>query len=175
MTVTAEQQQRAAAAGGEGKQQKHALPCRASRDAAAGGRRGLERPGKPRAKARRKLRPRNFRNLLGEASSRRACKVHGSASPRRASLADVAGSERRDKVFSLLSGGGGGDGGCGGEGGCVLRAEMGQHSRQQAEDTNDYLLYCYPLQALVGILRTGTSGFDTASVRCAWRRVWRMA
>lgn len=104
MTVTAEQQQRAAAAGGEGKQQKHALPCRASRDAAAGGRRGLERPGKPRAKARRKLRPRNFRNLLGEASSRRACKVHGSASPRRASLADVAGSERRDKVFSLLSG-----------------------------------------------------------------------
>ena len=76
MTVTAEQQQRAAA-GGEGKQAagKNTRCCREMRRASR-----IGKPGKPRAKAGWKLRPRNFRILLG------ACKVHGSsASPRRAS------------------------------------------------------------------------------------------
>lgn len=79
MTVTAEQQQqRAAAAGGEGKQ-KHAL---LQSRGAAGGRRGLESRV-------------NFAQRLDGScgqeisefcwAQRLACKVHGSASPRRAS------------------------------------------------------------------------------------------
>jgi hypothetical protein len=77
VTVTAEQQQRAAA-GGEGKQAgKNTRCCRAEMRRRAS---RIGKPGKPRAKAGWKLRPRNFRILLGG-----ACKVHGSASPRRAS------------------------------------------------------------------------------------------
>jgi hypothetical protein len=45
-----------------------------------------------------------------------------------------------------------------------------QHSRQQ---TQRY--YCHGSPAAGAGRYTGTSGFDTASPHCAWRRVWRMA
>jgi hypothetical protein len=53
----------------------------------------------------------------------------------------------------------------------IVACRDSQHSRQQ---TQRYY-YCHGSPAAGAGWYTGTSGFDTASPHCAWRRVWRMA
>jgi len=74
-----------AAAEGGGRRRRGQAKTRAAAEAEMRRASRIGKPGKPRTKAGWKLRPRNFRILLG------ACKVHGSASPQ---LADVAGTRR---------------------------------------------------------------------------------
>jgi hypothetical protein len=157
-----------AAAEGGGRRQRGQAKTRAAAEAEMRRASRIGKPGKPRTKAGWKLRPRNFRILLG------ACKVHGSASPRRASVSGCRG-HAAGKVFLLWSG-------------CrlvfvvvvVARARRvcvaACRDRSPVTQTADgRYYYCSPA-AGAGWYAVRARADSTQLVpHCAWRRVWRMA